>query len=78
MRLINEGLHVNCLVSCLQTVRLQGLRDSAAADAAPLRPVFGRGGRDLLLRRRHVHRLPAPPKQGELSKKVFVSANGPR
>lgn len=65
------------LVSCLQTVRLQGLRDSAATDAAPLRPVFGCGGRDLLLRRRHVHRLPAPPKQGELSKKCLSLRTAP-
>lgn len=77
MRLINEGLRVNCLVSGLQTVRLQGLRDSAAADAAPLRPVFGCGGRDLLLCRRHVHRLPAPPKQGELSKKCLFLRTAP-
>lgn len=67
---------VDGLVLRLQTVRLQRLWRPAAADAAPLHPVFGCDGWDALLRRSDVHRLPAPPEQGELSKKVFVYTSG--
>lgn len=55
-----------------QTLRVQRLWFSATTDAAPLHSGSGRHRGDVLLRVSHVHRLPAPPVQGELPHNMVV------
>lgn len=70
--LLDEPLRRALAGFCVQAVRLQRLRDSATTDAAPLHSGSGGHRGDVLLGVSHVHRLPAPPVQGELSHNIGV------